>query len=82
MLSRKNVSILAVLKVTPEQIELGIMPAIEEQQPYLSVFPRRVTEVLKDAARYQQPISIIEAEQMVWKQIETVLLTIALPYEV
>jgi hypothetical protein len=59
------------------QIELGIMPAIEKQQPYFSAFSRRVTDMVREASRNQQPISIIEAEQMVWKQIETELLSLA-----
>jgi hypothetical protein len=57
-----------------EQIELGIMPPIEEQQKYFSAFSKRVTDVMKEATRHQQPLSIAEAEQVVWKQIETELL--------
>ena len=61
---------------TFDQIELGLMPAIEEQQPYITAFSRRVTEKVKETTRKKQPISIMEAEQMVWKQIKTELLSL------
>lgn len=60
-----------------EQIELGIMPSLEEQQPYFSNFSRRVTNMLREAAKSQQVMSIVEAEQVVWQQIEAELLQLA-----
>ena len=59
-----------------EQIELRIMPSLEVQQPYFLSFSRRVTDLVREATRNQQPINILAAEQIVWKQIETELLQV------
>ena len=58
-------------------IDLGIMPSPQEQQPYFSAFSQRVTDMMRDLTRNQQPVSIIEAEQAVWQQIEAELLQLA-----
>lgn len=58
-------------------IDLGIMPSPEEQQPYFSAFSQRVTDMMREATRSQQPVGIIEAEQVVWQQLEAELLQLA-----
>ncbi len=60
-----------------EQIGLGIMPSPEEQQPHVLIFSRRVTDMLRESAKRQQAMSIVEAEQVVWQQIEAELLQLA-----
>jgi hypothetical protein len=57
-----------------QQIELGLVPLQEVQQAYLAVFRQRLTETVIQAARQQQPLTIIQAEQLVWQQFEEELL--------
>ena len=58
----------------PQLIELGLVPTQAEQRLYLSHFRQRVANMMVQAARNLQPITIIEAEQLVWQQIEGELL--------
>ncbi len=51
-------------------IELGLVPFQEVQQAYLSGFRQRLTETMLQAARNQHPLTIVQAEQMVWQQFE------------
>jgi len=57
-----------------EQVELRVMPSSEEQKPHLTNFWRRVSTTMIEAVRSGQPINIIQAEQLVWQQIEEELL--------
>lgn len=58
----------------PERINLGVVPPQAEQQSHLSQFRRRLIETMTRAARDSRPINLIEAEQLVWQQIEEELL--------
>lgn len=58
----------------PERIQLGVMPHERMQQLYLSRFRQRVNELMKEAARRQQSLTIIQAEQAIWQQLEAELL--------
>ena len=64
-----------------EQIELGLVPLQEVQQAYLSVFRQRLAETMIQAARKQQPITVIQAEQLVWQQFEEELLRLPRHFE-
>ncbi len=74
---------LLVLAFKPEDFyELGcikpeIMPSEDVQRSYLAQFQQRVTAVIMRASRQQQPISSIEAEQLVWQELEEELLQLA-----
>lgn len=57
-----------------QQIELGLVPLQEVQHAYLSVFRQRLTETMIQAARQQQLLTVIQAEQLVWQQFEEELL--------
>jgi transcriptional regulator with XRE-family HTH domain len=59
------------------QIELGVVPFQEVQKLYLSGFRQRLSETMLQAARKQQPLSIKDAEQIVWQQFEEELLRLA-----
>ena len=59
---------------TPQDIQLGIMPPYEVQQSYLSEFQQRAIEAMRQAMSNQHPISYLQAEQLVWQQIEAELL--------
>ncbi|GAC1425931.1 MAG: hypothetical protein PVS3B3_06690 [Ktedonobacteraceae bacterium] len=53
-----------------QQIELGFLPSYDIQQPYLSSFRQRVVQTLKEAINNKRLVNIVQAEQMVWQQIE------------
>jgi uncharacterized protein YueI len=53
-----------------------MMPKPEEQRPHLSTFRRRVTQALIDAAQHQHPLTNAEAEQIVWRELEEILLSL------
>ena len=57
-----------------QQIELSLMPSDEVQNIRISRFRQRVSEVLQDAFREQRPITVREAEQIVWAGLELELL--------
>lgn len=54
----------------PQDIELYVMPNQEEQKHYFSNFRQRVAKTMIDGARNKQPVNNIQAEQMVWQQLE------------
>jgi transcriptional regulator with XRE-family HTH domain len=56
------------------QIELGLVPFQEVQKSYLSAFRQRLSETMILATKNQQPLTISEAEQIVWQQLEEELL--------
>ena len=56
------------------QIELGLVPYQEVQKAYLSSFRQRLSETMIQATKNQQPLTIFEAEQIVWQQFEEELL--------
>ncbi len=58
----------------PQQIELGVLPPYEVQQLYFSEFRKRIVDLMKQARGTQLPITVFEAEQLVWQQIEAELL--------
>jgi hypothetical protein len=56
------------------QIELGLVPFQNVQKLYLSSFRQRLSETMMQATRNRRPLSIFEAEQIVWQQFEAELL--------
>jgi hypothetical protein len=56
------------------QFELGLVPFQEVQRLYLAGFRQRLSETMLQAAKNQQPLTIFQAEQIVWKQFEEELL--------
>ena len=55
-------------------IELGVAPSYEVQYPYLSQFWPRVAGIMKEHAQNGHSLSTLEAEQIIWRQIEEELL--------
>ena len=53
------------------------MPPNAIQKPYFSKFRQRVASVMQVAANNYRPISSIEAERLVWQQLEDELLQVA-----
>lgn len=63
----------------PEDIALCVMPWHEEQEKYFASFRQKVSDTIIHAAREGNPINNIEAETIVWQQLEEKL--IQLPVE-
>lgn len=61
-----------------ENIELGIMPSPVDQLPYLMTFQTRVRQVMTEAMTRKEPMTHLQAEQLVWQQLEDELLRMAL----
>ncbi len=62
----------------PTRIALRILPPQVVQQPYLADFGQRLTETLGQAVRDQHPLSLMQAEQLVWQQLEDTFLHLPL----
>lgn len=58
----------------PSLVELRMMPKPNQQRPYLSTFRKRVTQGLIDAAQHQHPLPNADVEQVVWRELEELLL--------
>ncbi len=58
-------------------IELGIMPPYSKQQLPLASFQQRVTQYLIQAAENKRLLTRIEAEAVVWQELEEELLQLA-----
>lgn len=58
----------------PEHIRLGVLPPQSVQRTYLAGLQRRLLAMMTQAARNRQPLTVIEAQQLVWQQIEDELL--------
>jgi len=59
----------------PKQIELNALPPFAEQVPYIAQFRQGVIEMMLQAMRNKRPITVLQAEQLVWQQIEEQLLS-------
>ena len=62
----------------PENIELSMMPDQKIQKKHFTHFRQRVSDTVIEAARNKQPVSTIEAEKRVWRQLEEELIQIKL----
>jgi transcriptional regulator with XRE-family HTH domain len=58
----------------PEMIELRVMPKPEYQRPILAKFRYNVSKTLTSTVHQRLPMSNLEAEQLVWRDIEEALL--------
>jgi hypothetical protein len=63
--------------VPPEQIELQLMPTAERQRELFATFQQRIIVVMKEALNTNRLITRIEAEQLVWQQLEEELIHIS-----
>jgi len=59
------------------QIELGLVPFQDVQRSYLSGFRQRLNATMLQATKNQQPLTIFQAEQIVWQQFEEELLRLS-----
>ncbi|MDQ2905543.1 MAG: hypothetical protein ABI456_12150 [Ktedonobacteraceae bacterium] len=63
------------------EIELHPMPLYQEQEPYFAGFRQRITAAMLRSAQNQQPITIAQAEQLAWQQLEEEFLRLPLSSE-
>jgi hypothetical protein len=55
------------------------MPFYRTQETYLASFRQRVSDIMAQATRNRQPMNLVQAQQLVWKQLEEELLQLP-PY--
>ena len=58
----------------PQQVGLSFLPPYDVQQPYLFDFRHRVFQTMTQASKNKELMNIVQAEQVVWQQIEEQLL--------
>lgn len=58
----------------PCQIELSVMPDQEIQKKHFANFRQRVANIMIEGSINKRPINNLEAEQLVWRQLEEELL--------
>jgi len=62
----------------PHDVQLCIMPSHEEQKLHFADFRMRVATTMIRAADEGRPIDVIEAERIVWRQLEEELIQLSL----
>ena len=62
-----------------QDIDLQPMPPYHVQESYLAGYRKRVTAIMLEATKNRQPITLMEAEQLAWQQLEEELLQLP-PY--
>jgi len=61
----------------PKDIQLGIMPDFDKQEQYFNTLRQRVAKAMAEGSKRQPPMTIMEAEQLVWQQLEEEFLQLA-----
>src|SRR6266566_7296635 len=59
-----------------EAIQLSLLPPPSVQQPYFQKFRQRVSEVMQEGARARRLMTAVQAEEIVWREVEEVLLSL------
>lgn len=58
----------------PELLELRVMPPLEVQRTYFAGFRQRVNQLLRESAIKAHPLTNMQAELAVWRELEEILL--------
>lgn len=66
----------------PVEIDLRIMPPYERQYPYFAGYHQRVSRKSLEMQAQGQPFTLQQARQLVWQDMEDVLLQLALPTKI
>ena len=72
----RNYAELMVLAFEPEEfyelsdIQLAVMPEFEVQEQYFHTIRQRISKIMEDGSTKKPPVTITEAEQLVWQQLE------------
>jgi hypothetical protein len=62
-----------------QDIKLGVIPTFEVQHFYLKTFQQRVLTYLREAIEQQQLLTRVQAELLVWQELERLLLNLPFP---
>ena len=54
----------------PSNIHLAIMPDFDVQEQYFHTIRQRITKAMEEGSTRQPPVTISEAEQLIWQQLE------------
>jgi hypothetical protein len=74
----RNYAELMVLAFEPDEfyelsdIQLAVMPEFEVQEQYFHTIRQRIAKIMEDGSTNKSPVTITEAEQLVWQQLEEV----------
>jgi hypothetical protein len=60
-----------------QEIELKIMPSYAQQHPYFAGYHFRVTRKMVEANEQGKPITLQQARQLVWQDLEEILLQVS-----
>ncbi len=58
-------------------IDLYIMPNYRIQERHLTGFSQRISTIMRTSARTARPLTVVEAEKLVWQQLEEELILLA-----
>ena len=58
----------------PELIDLRVMPPPQVQHVHLAGFRQRVQNIIQSSARTEPPVTMVQAQEMAWQQLEETLL--------
>jgi hypothetical protein len=58
----------------PEQIALCVMPSSDDQRAYFAKFRQLVADTMRQAAHRNRPVNNVQADMLVWQQLEDDLL--------
>jgi transcriptional regulator with XRE-family HTH domain len=54
----------------PSDIQLAIMPEFNVQEQYFHTIRQRISRAMEDGSTRQPPVTISEAEELIWQQLE------------
>jgi transcriptional regulator with XRE-family HTH domain len=54
----------------PDDIQLAIMPGFDIQEQYFHTIRQRISKAMEEGSMRKPPVTITEAEQLVWQQFE------------
>jgi hypothetical protein len=60
-----------------EEIAIGMMPPLEQQRPLLRSVQKRVMQLLRQASLQYRFLTKLEAERLIWQEVEEELLDLA-----
>jgi len=60
----------------PEHIGLSVMPSLEVQRASFATFRQRLQAILKESYRTAYPLTLVQAERIVWQQLEEELINV------
>jgi len=58
----------------PELVELRVMPPLHVQRKYFASFRQRLLRIMMESAATERPLINIQAEELVWQELEEILL--------